>query len=119
MKMKVRVTELKSAIVKHQTADEKRFKKELVAFNEAKLFNRRKRIENLDRYLRELKQGEAEIDGYNLSSVINRGCRDEKAPSRAAHYGDLLVKLNLCVTDTVTVDDNSVYMRFLSGKCVC
>lgn len=119
MKMKVSVAKLKAAIVKHQKDDETRFAKEQAKFDEAESHNAKLYIENVADYLRELRSGKKAIDGYNIREWLTRGFKSSKAPHAMANYGDLLKKLDLCVTETVTVDDKSEYMRFLSGKCVC
>lgn len=117
--MKVSVAALKAAIVKYQKDDEVRFRREKEAFDIAVEHNRRQHIANVAKYLGELRRGEAQLDSYNLGHLLSRGCKSEKAPSKASSYGDLLKKLDLCVSETVVVDDKSEYMRFLSGKCVC
>lgn len=119
MKMKVSVLKLKTAIAKHQRDDESRFERELKAFEEQQLKDRSQYIDNVERYLKELRAGKEPVDSYSIREFLKRGCKDKTAPSKAAHYGDLLKRLDLCVTDTVVVDDKSEYMRFLSGKCVC
>jgi|SRR5579862_8837262 hypothetical protein len=119
MKMKVKVAELKAAIVKHQKADEARFVKESAEYKANVAFNNKLYIQNVATYLKELRQQGKRIEGYKIGEYLSRGFKREQEPKKAAHYGDLLVKLDLCVSDVVTVDDQSEYMRFLSGKCVC
>ena len=121
MKMKVKVVDLRKAIEAHVAADEKRFEKETQEYAAAIRTATLKQLSNIRDYVREVvHKGKPAIhESYEMDRRFNRGVKWPKAPHKPQHYDAILTKLSLSVDPTITVDDDSEYMRLLSDKCIC
>lgn len=119
MKMKVRVAKLQEAIHKHVTQEKKRFERETEKYNDDLARAQKKYIENVARYLADLREGKPKHQSYGLDDYLTRGCKFPTEPKDAATHADLLVRLDLAEDQILVVDDHSEYMKFLSGRCVC
>ena len=119
MKMKVAKKRLIAAIQSHIEKDEKRFAKETAEYPALEKRARDKYISNVQTYLDSLNRGGEVLDSYDARTRFDKGLKWPSKPKPVERYPALLDKLELALDDILVVDDNSVYMRFLDGKCVC
>lgn len=119
MKLKVSKVRLRKAIVEYVEKDKQRFERETEKFEAKQKLARANYIARLSQYLSEVKAGETIIDSYHLNGHLTRGCEFPTEPKKATDYGALLQRLDLAEDQVLTVDDESEYMRFLAGECVC
>lgn len=119
MKMKVSVAKLRAAITKHVAEDRKRYEREVAQFNKKMVTATDQYVVNIENYLKVVSSGGERLEGYELQRRLERGCGFPTKPKEPHEYKELLIKLDLAEDQILIVDDNSDYMKFLDGKCVC
>src|SRR5882762_1311196 len=105
MKMKVKVVELKRAIVQHTLAEKANYVKAVTAYKEQQEKDAERHFKNVEKYFERLKNGGKPIDGYKLRDILDEGCKHPSEPREPSDHSDTLKKLELCVDQIVTVDD--------------